>query len=161
MSDMKSVLDFSQIIVNVTGVVILGFTIWNLRFATRSFRKQMNAQVYLAYTERYERLMSDCPLDFRTTLLDLHLSEVDPCARDKIKLCLLRYLNLCSEEYHLMKTGYLAQEVWGLWQRELEWTLKKRLYSSGWPELRSEFASYPEFLEYVDSIQSPAAPHAG
>jgi hypothetical protein len=101
--DLKTFLDLSQVAVNLTGVVILGFTIWNIRFATSSFRKQMNAQVYLAYTDRYERLMADCPIDFRTTLLELPLNEVDPKDRDRIKLCLLRYLNLCSEEFHLIE----------------------------------------------------------
>jgi hypothetical protein len=155
--DLKSYLDFSQIIVNVTGVVLLGVTIWNLRFASRSFKKQMNAQVYLAYTERYEKLMADCPLDFRTTLLDLRLADVEVKDRDKINVCMLRYLNLCSEEFHLMQTGYLAPEVWGLWRQELEWTLRKPLYVSGWPELRHEFESYPEFRQYVEEVQDSAS----
>lgn len=133
--DLRFYLDFSQILVNLAGVVLLVVTIWNLRFATRSFKEQMNAQVYLAYTERYEKLMADCPPDFRTTMLDLNLSEVEGKDRDRIKVCLLRYLNLCSEEFHLMQTGYLASEVWGIWRQELEWTLRKRLYLSGWPEL--------------------------
>lgn len=150
---LRAYLDLSQLVVNLAGVVLLGLTIWNLRFATRSFKKQMNAQVYLAYTERYERLMADCPLDFRTTLLDLKLSEAEPKERDHIKVCMLRYLNLCSEEFHLKHTGYLAPEVWGLWRQELEWTLRKPLYVSGWPELRHEFESYPEFLKYVDEVQ--------
>jgi hypothetical protein len=160
--DLKTFLDLSQVAVNLTGVVILGFTIWNIRFATSSFRKQMNAQVYLAYTDRYERLMADCPIDFRTTLLELPLDEVDPKDRDRIKLCLLRYLNLCSEEFHLMRTGYLAPEVWGLWRRELEWTLRRPLYRSGWPGLRHEFESYPEFLAYVEEVQDrrPSSPQA-
>jgi hypothetical protein len=151
--DLKSYLDLSQIAVNVTGVFLLGLTIWNLRFATRSFKKQMNAQVYLAYTERYEKLMAECDPDFRTTLLDIKLAEVEVRSRDKTKICMLRYLNLCSEEFHLMQTGYLAPEIWGLWRQELEWTLRKSLYVSGWPELQHEFESYPEFLEYVDEVQ--------
>ncbi len=129
-------------------------TIKNLRFAQESFKKQMNAQVYLAYTERYEKLMADCPDDFRTTLFDLKLSEVEANNRDRIKVCLLRDLNLCSEEFHLMQTGYLAPEVLGIWRQELDATLRKRLYISSWPELKHEFESYPDFLKYVDKIQS-------
>ena len=152
--ELKTFLDLSHVAVKLTGVVILGTTIWNNRFATSSFRKQMNAQVYLAYTDRYERLMADCPLDFRTTFLELPMAEVDPKNRDRIKLCLLRYLKLCSEEYHLMRTGYLAPEVWGLWKQELEWTLRKPLYVSGWPDLEHEFESFPEFLAYVREVQA-------
>ena len=150
---MKLLLDLSQLAVNLTGVVLLALTIWSLRSASRNFRRQMNAQVYLAYNQQYEKLMADCPLDFRTTLLNLTLSEVDAKDRDKIKLCMLRYLNLCSEEFHLKEDEYLSPEVWRLWQGEMESTLRKPLYISGWSELRAQFESYPAFLRYVDRVQ--------
>jgi hypothetical protein len=152
--DLKSYLDVSQIAVNLTGIVLLGVAICNLRFAADTFRKQMNAQMYLAYNERYERLMADCPPDFRTTLLNIKDSEVELKDRDRIKVWMLRYLNLCSEEFHLMKTGCLAPEVWGLWSQELESKLRKPLFVSGWSDLRHEFKSFPEFLKYVDGLQS-------
>jgi hypothetical protein len=144
--DLKPILDLSQLAVNVTGIVILGITIW-------SFRKQMNAQVYLAYTQRYEDLMADCDHDFRSSLLKLRLDQIPEERRDKIKVCMLRYLNLCSEEYHLMKSGYLAKAVWGIWQSELEHTLRTSLYVSGWPELEHEFLSHSDFRRYVEDVQ--------
>lgn len=145
--DLKPFLDFSQLAVNMTGIVILGITIW-------SFRKQMNAQVYLAYTQRYEDLMACCDDDFRSSLLRLPLDQIDEKRRDKIRVCMLRYLNLCSEEFHLMKSGYLAKAVWGIWQGELEHTLRTPLYVSGWPELEHEFVSHSDFRRYVVDIQS-------
>jgi hypothetical protein len=69
---------------------------------------------------------------------------------------MLRYLNLCSEEFYLMKTGYLARAVWDIWTGELENTLRMPLYVSGWPELKDEFGAYSEFRRYVDTVQ-----HAG
>jgi hypothetical protein len=146
-------LDLSQLAVNLTGVVLLALTIWSLRSASRNFRRQMNAQVYLAYNERYKTLMTDCLLDFRITLLDLTLPEVDSKDRDKIKLCMLRYLNLCSEEFHLKEDEYLSREVWRLWQNEMVSTLRKPLYISGWSEFRAQFESYTPFLRYVDRVQ--------
>jgi hypothetical protein len=82
--DIRSWLDLYQTVVNPTDVVLLGLMLWNLRFATRSFKEQNNAQVNLAYTERYETLMGDCSLDFRTTPLDLTLAEVESKDRDRI-----------------------------------------------------------------------------
>ena len=149
---LKPLLDISQLAVNLTGVVLLALTVWSLRSAARNFRRQMNAQVYLAYNERYEKLMADCPLDFRTTLLDLTLSEVDSKDRDRITLCILRYLNLCSEEFHLMESGYLSPEVWKLWQDEMEVALRTPLYKSAWPGLQRQFRSHPEFFEYVKRV---------
>ena len=144
--DLKPFLDISQLAVNVTGIVILGITIW-------SFGKQMNAQVYLAYTQRYENLMAGCDDDFRSSLLKLTFDQIDEKRRDKIKVCMLRYLNLCSEEFHLMKSGYLAKKVWGIWKNELEHTLRTPLYRTGWLELKDDFQSHPDFLDYVRQVQ--------
>ena len=150
--NLKPILDLSQLAVNVTGIVFLGITIW-------SFRKQMNAQVYLAYTQRYENLMAGCDDDFRSSLLKLAIGEIDEARRDRIKVCMLRYLNLCSEEFHLMRSGYLSKAVWRIWQKELEGTLRTRLFTSGWPALEDEFGSHSDFRRYVEQVQrTPGRP---
>ena len=71
---------------------------------------------------------------------------------------MLRYLNLCSEEFHLKQDEYLSPEVWRLWQGEMESTLRKPLYISGWSELRAQFESYTPFLNYVESVQGSGGP---
>ena len=153
--DLKPILDLSQLAVNVTGIVILGITIW-------SFRKQMNAQVYLAYTQRYESLMADCDHDFRSPFP----SSSSPSTRStrsggtRSRSACSRYLNLCSEEYHLMKSGYLAKAVWGIWQGELEQTLRTPLFVSGWPDLEHEFLSHSDFRCYVEQVQRSARTEA-
>ncbi len=66
---------------------------------------------------------------------------------------MLRYLNLCSEEFHLKESEHLSPEVWGLCKSEMESTLRTPLYVSGWRELKPQLKSYPPFLEYVDLVQ--------
>jgi hypothetical protein len=48
---MRSWLDLSQLLVNIAGIAILALTAWNLYFARKSFRQQMNVQIYLEFTK--------------------------------------------------------------------------------------------------------------
>ncbi len=66
---------------------------------------------------------------------------------------MLRYLNLCSEEFYLYKKKYLSSHIWRIWEAELKRTLSSPLVLREWAGLREEFRSYPEFLEYVERAQ--------
>jgi hypothetical protein len=153
---MKSWLEVSQLLVNVAGIAILALTAWNLYFASRSLRRQMNLQIYLEFTKRYEELMRQSPEEARTSLLGRRLSEIEPTKRGEVKAHALQYLNLSSEEYHLMESGYLDREVWELWRHEMEWTLRTTLFRTAWPELKHQFASFPEFSAYMERVQRDA-----
>jgi hypothetical protein len=54
----------------------------------------------------------------------------------------------------VLGNGYLEPGVWELWRRELEWT-------TAWPELKHQFASYPEFVAYVEGLQQEVGPVHG
>jgi hypothetical protein len=71
----------------------------------------------------------------------------------ELTLCVLRYLNLSSEEFYLYRRGYLRREVWDIWEGELLRTLRSPLLRREWKTLRHEFISYPEFSRYVDDAQ--------
>jgi hypothetical protein len=149
----KDVLDFVQVLVGCGTIISLIVAIFSLWFASRSFRQQMNAQVYLAYTDRFEKLASDSPSEFRLSYLKTTIDDIPSAEKSRVLACLIRYLNLCSEERHLLQTGYLAPSVWKSWERDLEETIRTKLYRSAWPHLRSEYRSYPEFIEFVEGIQ--------
>jgi hypothetical protein len=81
-------------------------------------------------------------------------SEGKPPPRSKaLSLSVLRYLNLCSEEYYLRQKGWLYKETWEIWERELIRTLQTPLFQREWQSLAGEFESYPEFKQYVSNIQ--------
>lgn len=50
-----------EIAVQIATIVSLLLTAGALLFGLWSFRKQVNCQVYLAYTERYEKIMESFP----------------------------------------------------------------------------------------------------
>lgn len=123
-------------------------SIW---IALRVYRRQMNAQLFVAYTQRYEEIMSAFPADARTCRLGAS-AELPPRS-EALTLAVLRYLNLCSEEYYLYRTGHLTRTLWRIWEDELKRTVASALVRREWPDLRCEFVSYPDFLAYVERAQ--------
>jgi hypothetical protein len=119
--------------------------------AIRVYRRQMNAQLFVGYTGRYEQIMGSFPKDGWSARLNL----VDklPERSDELSLCVLKYLNLCSEEFYLHKRKYLADEVWKIWEREIKRTLATPLFVREWKNLKGEFESYPEFQQFVEAAR--------
>ena len=115
------------------------------------YRRQCNTQVFLEYTKRYSEIMNMFPHDSRRARLDL--SADPPSESEELTLAVLRYLNLCSEEYYLYENRYLSRDVWHIWEAELKRTLCSPLVSREWEKLRNEFLAYPDFLKYVASAQ--------
>lgn len=127
------------------------FTAVSLVVGIVIYYRQSNAQVFLEYTKRYSEIMNRFPAEGLKARLNL--SAKLPEKSDELSLAVLRYLNLCSEEFYLCKQKYLSSHVWGIWEAELKRTLSSPLFVREWAELREEFRSYPEFLEYVDRVQ--------
>lgn len=143
-----------ELLVQITALAALGVAIWRLVQNNRVHNRQSNAQIFLEYTGRYERIMSDFPPDAFKARLDLDQALPEPNAT--LSLAALRYLNMCSEEYYLWRRGYLNTEVWTIWEAELQRTLRSPLILREWRDLSSEFESYPEFVRYVAAVQTPA-----
>ena len=118
----------------------------------RVYRRQMNAQLFLEYTRRYEETMAAFPHDHRSSRFDL--DGEPPETSPDLSAAVLRYLNLCSEEFYLWKRGYLSRGIWRIWEDELKRTLKSPLLQREWKALRREFTTYSEFEKYVERAQA-------
>ena len=146
MFDINTILTVVSILVAVAA--FLGGLIWSVK----SFRNQMSAQLFLEFTKRFEDLMESFPKNAWSARLN---SEgVPPRKSKELSLSVLRYLNLCSEEYYLYKKGLLDKRIWKIWEKELARTLQTPLFIREWKTLAGEFDSYPKFKEYVDKIQN-------
>ena len=131
-------------------VAVVAF-LWGVIWGVKSYRDQMNAQLFLEFTKRFEEVMQSFPKSAWSTRLDI---EGPPPAKSKaLSLSALRYLNLCSEEFYLYKKRWLHKDIWKIWEKELIRTLQTPLFIREWKTLAGEFESYPEFKEYVDNAQ--------
>ena len=145
-------MDTVELLVQVGSLAALAVAIWGLRQNSKIHERQSNAQTFIEYTGRYERVMSDFPPDAFDARLNTAAALPEPSAA--LSLVALRYLNLCSEEYYLWRERYLSDSVWSIWEVELKRTLRTPLMRREWVRLRPEFASYPEFSEFVDAVQN-------
>ena len=124
-------------------------SIW---IAVRVYRRQMNAQLFVAYTQRYEEIMSSFPPDARKCRV-ANGTEL-PRQSEALTLAVLRYLNLSSEEFYLYRTGHITRRLWRIWEDELKKTVASDLIRREWVNLQTEFASYPEFRAFVEEVHN-------
>jgi hypothetical protein len=129
--------------------MIIGFL--GLIKTTNNYRRQMNVQILMKYTERYERILDQFPQDALAARFD---ATVLPPQTQQLRLCVLKYLNLCSEEFYLTRHGYLAESVWRIWEADLKRIIGSPLLQREWPLLRAEFQSHQDFLDYVERVQA-------
>jgi hypothetical protein len=129
--------------------VVVGFI--GLINTVRSYHEQMNVQILMKYTERYEHILERFPQEALAARFD---AKVVPTASPELTLCVLKYLNLCSEEFYLLRHGYLSKSLWRIWEGDLRRMLASPLLRREWGSLRAEFISHRDFLDYVERIQS-------
>ncbi len=130
-------------------VLIAAASFWT---SVQISRRQMNVQAFTTYAERYEQIMSSFPENaFRARF---HMDDVVPPESEQLTLCLLRYLNLSSEEFYLWEKKYIDQAIWEIWEDEIKRMLKSKLMEREWRKLEPEFRSYPEFRQFVEKTQS-------
>lgn len=119
--------------------------------AYQRYKDNLNANLLIHYSERYERILDEFPNEALKLRFDL---ESDPPPEsDQLSLCILKYLNMCSEEFYLMEQGYIDKQAWDIWNDEIQRTLRSKLLRREWNKLKSEFESYPKFKKYVEDIQ--------
>ena len=129
--------------------LIVGFA--GLINTVNNYRGQMNVQIIMKYTERYEHILDQFPPDALEARFDAKLL---PPESPQLTLCVLKYLNLCSEEHYLHKHGYLSQSVWRIWEGDLKRIIGSPLLQREWSSLKREFESHPDFRDYVKGIQA-------
>jgi hypothetical protein len=106
----------------------------------------------MKYTERYEHILDGFPED---ALLGRFNPDAPlPQESTQLTICLLKYLNLCSEEYYLWKHKYLSKTVWVVWEGDLKRIIGSPLLRREWLRLKTEYLSHKDFLEYVENIQA-------
>ena len=115
-----------------------------------NYKKQSNIQIFLQYTHRYETIMDNFPEDAR--FYRLNSGKDLPPESNGLTIAVLKYINLCSEEYYLRESGQLSKKVWNIWKDELERTLQSNLVKREWPKLKGEFNSYGKFQDFVENL---------
>ena len=116
-----------------------------------NYKRQMNGQVFFQYTKRYDEIMDSFPKSARKARINS--SNALPRESEELTVCVLRILNLCSEEYYLYRTKFVSKGVWNILEAELVRTLRTPLFRREWIKLVHEFDAYPDFQSFVRKTQ--------
>jgi len=142
-------------IINTIGQVATAIAvfvaIWAIWQNGQINRKQANMQVFLTYTDRFDKIMQSFPANAfqaRYNLDDANLPQ-----SKELTLAVIKYLNMTSEEYYLYRCDYLDKAVWQIWETEIKRTLCSQLIRREWPKVEHEYVSYKEFGDYVRDVQ--------
>ena len=141
-------LNYATDAATLAAVLLAAIGLWH---GIRTYKNQTNLQVFTEYAKRYDDILQSFPKEALSTRLDLLGTPPDPS--EELSLAVLRYLNLCSEEYYLYDKGILSKKVWDIWEAELKRTLTSALLRREWAKLEVEFETYSEFKKYVNEIQ--------
>jgi hypothetical protein len=140
-----------ELIIQIGTLLSILFGIAAFFWGINSYKRQMHAQVFIEYTKRFEEIMQSFPRNAWMARLNSESALPEPS--DELSISVLKYLNLCSEEYYLCKDGYLSKRIWRIWEAELKRTLQTPLFKREWQRLSNEFQAYPEFRSYVNEAQ--------
>ena len=146
-----TVLEIFDIVVKSLTFVSIAIAALALWLNSRYTKRQWNFNAFTHYTKRYDDIMGEFPGQDYTLRFDL---EHQIPSNNEVRLAVLKYLNMTSEEFYLWRDKYLDDKVWQIWLPEIERTLQSPLFQREWQKLKEEFKTYGEFSEFVEQVQS-------
>jgi hypothetical protein len=110
-------------------------------------RRQLNAQMFIEFSKRFEELLRLFPTE--AWLANRRHNQKLPPPSKEITECTLYCLQFVADVYHLHRAGYISDRLWKLWEREIKRTLKGPLFVREWSGVSAEFSHDKEFLDYM------------
>lgn len=118
--------------------------------AMRNHTRQLNAQIFLAYSDRLQTIRRM----LRTDLLPIWKATPNPDELTRILPSLLQVLHLILELYELKTQGYVKPRMWAIWSRDIERFLVTPSVLALRPEIRDEFCGHDRFLAWIEQRQA-------
>ncbi len=128
--------------------ILVGFL--GIAVALRSHRRQMNAQMYIEFSARFQDVVRTMPVETWITVAGDE--ERIPPANEQLTRCALQWFLLLANLHQLHRRGYVSKDLWGPSQRGVKRMLQGPLLKREWKTLESAFAHDPAFCAYVQGL---------
>jgi hypothetical protein len=115
-------------------------------------RRQLNAQIFIEFSRRFEDLLRLFPTEAR--LANRTHSQRLPPSSPELTDCTLYCIQFIADVYHLHKAGYISKNIWTLWEGEIKRTLRGPVFRREWDGVSVEFAHNHEFLRYINTLMN-------
>ncbi|MBV8863796.1 MAG: hypothetical protein JO210_00170 [Acidobacteriaceae bacterium] len=115
-------------------------------------REQVKTQIFLALSARYDELLhsSSAGVWLSAPTEGMVIAE----RSQEVTISALRFCTLVSLAYFLFLDRRIPKRMWHLMLRSAERRMRSPWFVREWEHLRSEFESFPEFVNLVTSVQS-------
>ena len=141
-----------------SGFGMLAYTIISLRTSVEQFNEQIQMNVFMDYTKRYQEIVLNFPKSINNKNFDYEKIDADIEKNMKIKEKTLRYMrayfDLCSEEYFLHNEGKIDDNTWREWESGIKYTFSKTAFKKGWKIISLDVKYYPKFFNFVEEEMS-------
>jgi|HubBroStandDraft_5_1064220.scaffolds.fasta_scaffold37315_1 hypothetical protein len=134
-------------LVQVGPLLVGAVAVW---VAVLNQRRQLNAQMFVEFSARFQELLRLFPTD--AWLANLNPSRPLPPQSQDVRDCTLYCIQLIADVYHLHQAGYITKRLWLLWEREIKHTLTGPVFQREWEGISAEFASKPDFFLYISTL---------
>jgi hypothetical protein len=115
-------------------------------------RDQLRTSVFVAYTERYFKILVRLPFDARRPGSDYRLEDVSQAERTVVLSVFREYFNLCSEELWLFSTERIDKATWEAWRLGMKDTARFRCFNEAWQYLAGEYSIYEQFWKFMNEL---------
>jgi hypothetical protein len=134
-------------LVQVGTLLVGAVAIW---VALLNQRRQLNAQMFIEFSARFQELLRLFPTD--AWLANLNSARPMPPRSQDVRDCTLYCIQLIADVYHLHHAGYITKHLWMLWEREIRHTLSGPVFQREWEDISAEFVSNPDFFHYISIL---------
>jgi len=130
-----------------TGGVFVGVTA--IYIAMHNNSRQLNAQIYLAYSDRLQSIRRS----MRADLMSTRNAAPDPSEDPQIPPGALETLHIIYELFELREQGYVRTSIWNVWCRDFDRFLNAPKIRQGREQIRQEFRGHLRFIAWVEQRQ--------
>jgi hypothetical protein len=118
--------------------------------ALRNQRRQLNAQMFIEFSNRFQQLLRTFP---KNAWLANHTASLPlPPSSPELTECAIYCIHFVADVYYLHRGGYVSAKLWRLWEREIKRTLTGPVFQRELAAVEIEFSQDSEFLAYLRSL---------
>ncbi|CAA6828433.1 MAG: Unknown protein [uncultured Sulfurovum sp.] len=133
----------------VVGIFTLFLGVLTIYLQHRTQKKQFKLQTFYAYTQRYQDIIINLPIDIESDSYDITSKHQEENLR-----WFRAYFDLCSEEYFLSKEKLIDEHVWNLWKQGMQSSFNKPAFSNAWKQIPTNDYYCEEFQNFFFNLTS-------
>lgn len=140
--DQISYFDFARLIIQIigySGIIISILMVY----------RQMHVGIFCEYTRRFNDIEQELSPLIRDSIETKSYSEFDEEQKRQIRNVLRKYLNMCSEEFHLHRSGFINKSTWKIWELGIKETLNISAMRAALNDVKDEYRYFDEFYKYL------------